>query len=170
MVKVHQSIIDENSCSDISKALKHRSKPDIYYLLMSNVYTCSSDNSFQAHVTKRCCEKGTYIFDKQQVLYEVGDHHTVFVGWISSDFSSSSVDSSRFALNRSCGKSVFSDSMRRGHLLKSKRPTQRDRKTTTCSSGRSSRHAPQNLGPGHHSSWQITPCRYRLIVASPLSR
>lgn len=97
MVKVHQSIIDENSCSDISKALKHRSKPDIYYLLMSNVYTCSSDNSFQAHVTKRCCEKGTYIFDKQQVLYEVGDHHTVFAGWISSDFSSSSVDSSRFA-------------------------------------------------------------------------
>lgn len=80
---------------------------------MSNVYTCSSDNSFQVHVTKRWCEKGTYIFDKQQVLYEVGDHHTVFAGWISSDFSSSSAGA-----RRSCGKSVFSDSLRRGHLLK----------------------------------------------------
>lgn len=65
VVKVHQSIIDENCCSDISK-------PDIYFLLMSNIYTCSSDNSFQVHVTKCFCEKGTYIFDKQQVLYEVG--------------------------------------------------------------------------------------------------
>lgn len=170
MVKVHQSIIDENSCSDISKALKHRSKPDIYYLLMSNVYTCSSDNSFQVHVTKRWCEKGTCIFDEQQVLYEVGDHHTVFAGWISSDFSSSSVDSSR-GVTRSCGKSVFSDSLRRGHLLKRQKTNTKRQKNhhlqlrtelQTCSS--------QNLGPGHHSSRQITPCRYRLIVASPLSR
>ncbi len=149
VVKVHQSIIDENSCSDISKAVR----TGLNLIFISFWCQMSTPAALITHF--RSTHDKTLVWNGNIYIWQTtgplwgGDHCTVFAGWISSDSVPAVPVLAAHAVNLFSSATFGTADI----YIKGKRPTQRDEKPTPAAQDAKLQTTPPKIhGPDitHH--------------------